>query len=108
MQANALAQHVRRILWRNGDTSREPGVYVTTTVNFGDKPAGCVAIAALRMTAAKYGDKYPDAQYFLQYRTYVDDATAGADTKERLRELSLELEEIAAHGGFQFKETLMS
>ncbi|OBQ32859.1 MAG: hypothetical protein AN484_27625, partial [Aphanizomenon flos-aquae WA102] len=77
VQANPLAQHVRRILWRDGDTSREPDVYVTTTVNFGDKPAGCVAIAALRMTAAKYGDKYPDAQYFLQYRTYVDDATAG-------------------------------
>jgi hypothetical protein len=33
---------------------------------------------------------------------------AGADSLERLRELSAELELVAACGGFQFKETLMS
>ena len=41
-------------------------------------------------------------------RTYVDDATAGGDDKEDLLRISKELEEIAANGGFTFKETLMS
>ena len=106
--ANELAQHVRRILWRDGDSGRPPDVYATTTVNFGDKPAGCIAIAALRKTATMYGDQYPEAQYFLKYRTYVDDATAGADTQEDLERLSADLELIAGHGGFKFKKTLKS
>jgi hypothetical protein len=38
----------------------------------------------------------------------VDDAVAGAETLGRLKELSIELETVAAWGGFQFKETLMS
>jgi hypothetical protein len=38
----------------------------------------------------------------------VDDATAGADSKERLMELSQEMETVAKRGGFEFKETLMS
>ncbi|OBQ34776.1 MAG: hypothetical protein AN484_26520, partial [Aphanizomenon flos-aquae WA102] len=81
---------------------------MTTTVNFGDRPAGCIAIAALRETATLYGEHLPGAQYFLKYRTYVDDATAGADTMAELKKLSSDLEEIAGHGGFKFKETLMS
>jgi hypothetical protein len=44
----------------------------------------------------------------LKNRTYVDDATAGADSMERLRALSEEMEAIMKRGGFEFKETLMS
>jgi hypothetical protein len=83
-------------------------VYITTTVNFGDKPAGCIAIAAARETAEKFGAEFPEAAWFLKFRTYVDDATAGADTMARLKELSSEMEAVARKGGFEFKETLMS
>jgi hypothetical protein len=38
----------------------------------------------------------------------VDDATAGADSKEWLIALSKEMEAVAKRGGFEFKETLMS
>jgi hypothetical protein len=41
-------------------------------------------------------------------QTYVDDATAGADSMDRLRTLSGEMEAVAKRGGFEFKETLMS
>jgi hypothetical protein len=58
---------------------------VTTTVNFGDKPTGCIAIAAIRETAERFGGDYPEASWFLKYRTYVDDATAGANSMERLQ-----------------------
>jgi hypothetical protein len=83
-------------------------LYITTTVNFGDKPAGCIAIAAARETAAMDEGKYREAAWFLMNRTYVDDATAGADSMERLKTLSGELEAVAKRGGFEFKETLMS
>jgi hypothetical protein len=77
-------------------------------VNFGDHPAGCIAIAAMRETSERYGGDLPEAAWFLQYQTYVDDAVAGANSLDRLKELLAELEMVAARGGFQFIETLMS
>jgi hypothetical protein len=106
--ADELAQHVRRIIWRGGELDREPDVYVTTTVNFGDKPAGCIAIAATRETARMFSGGKENAAWFLTERTYVDDATAGANTRDELVKLSKEMEEIAACGGFTYKETMMS
>jgi hypothetical protein len=55
VQADELAQHVRRIIWRSGELDRDPDVYVTTTVNFGDRPAGCIPIAATRETKRMFG-----------------------------------------------------
>jgi hypothetical protein len=40
VDANPIAQNLRWVMWRGGDTTAEMKVYVTTTVNFGDKPAG--------------------------------------------------------------------
>ncbi len=108
VDADLIAQNLRRVMWRGGDTSDEMKVYITTTVNFGDKPAGCIAIAASRETAAMDEGEFREAAWFLQNRTYVDDATAGADSMERLRAISGELEAVAKRGGFEFKETLMS
>jgi hypothetical protein len=102
VEADELTQHMRRILWRDCDGSKEMRVYVTTTVNFGDRPAGCIAIAALRETAERY------AAWYLKYRTYVDDAVSGSDTQEGMIELSGDLETLAGRGGFRFKGTLMT
>ncbi len=38
VEADEAAQHVRRILWRFGDKSKEPTIFVTTRVNYGDRP----------------------------------------------------------------------
>ena len=81
---------------------------MTTTLNFGDRPAGCIAIAAARLTADMFGGGRERAAWFLKNRTYVDDATAGADTMEELRQISADLEAIVVPGGFKFKETMMS
>jgi hypothetical protein len=43
--------------------------YITTTVNFGDKPAGCIGIAAARETAAMDEGEFREAAWFLQNRT---------------------------------------
>jgi hypothetical protein len=102
VEADELTQHMRRILWRDCDGSKEMRVYVTTTVNFGDRPAGCIAIAALRETAEWYGADLPITAWYLKYRTYVDDAVAGSDTQEGMVELSGDLETLAGRGGFQF------
>ena len=82
-------------------------IYCTTTVNFGDKPAGCIAIAAIRETAERYSGS-SDAAFYLKNRTYVDDCVTGAGSIPELKKISNDLEEIVAKGGFKFKETHMS
>jgi hypothetical protein len=108
VDADELAQHLRRVVWRGGNLNKEPDVYLTTTVNFGDKPAGCIAITAVRETARRFQEINPEAAWFIRNRTYVDDATAGADSKEDLMAISRGMEAIVARGGFKFKETVMS
>jgi hypothetical protein len=49
VEADEAAQHVRRILWRFGDKSKDPTIFVTTRVNYGDRPAGCIAIHRLNL-----------------------------------------------------------
>ena len=104
VDADPTAQHVRRVIWRDGDLEAKPRVFITTTVNFGDRPAGCIAIAAIRETAERFGNGSP-AAWFLKNRTYVDDCIAGANSAAQLMQISDELEKIVEKGGFIFKET---
>ncbi len=55
VEVDEAAQHIRRILWRFGEESVDPIIFVTTGVNYGDWPTGCIAIAAVRETAGKFG-----------------------------------------------------
>ncbi len=48
---------------------------VTATVNFGDKPAGCLSIAATRGMADRFADGHPEAPRFPRHGAYADDAT---------------------------------
>jgi hypothetical protein len=65
VEADEAAQHVKRILWRFGDKSKDPTIFVTTRVNYGDRPAGCIAIAAVRETADRFGAGRETAAWFL-------------------------------------------
>ena len=108
VDADELAQHLRRVVWRGGELEREPDIYITTTVNFGDRPAGAIAITAVRETARRFEEISPEAAWFIQNRTYVDDALAGSDEEEKLEVISQGMEAIVARGGFKFKETVKS
>jgi hypothetical protein len=54
VKADKVSQHVRWILWRFGDKSLELDVFVTIGVNYRDRPARCIAIAAVRETSARF------------------------------------------------------
>ena len=75
VEADEIAQHTCRVVWRDGNEKAEPKIYITTTVNFGDKPAGCIAIAAVRETAEMFR-RDSEAAWFLKNCTYVDDCVA--------------------------------
>jgi hypothetical protein len=88
--------------------AREPAIFVTTRVNYGDWPAGCIAIAAVRETMYRFGKGKEKAAWFLKNRTYVDDTTGGASTLGVARHVSQDMEDILENEGFRFKETVMS
>jgi hypothetical protein len=108
VDADPVTQNLHRGMWKGGDTSAEMKVYISTTLNFGDKPAGYFAIAAARETVSMSEGIFKEAVWFPKNRTFVDDAMVGADSMERLQTLSEEMEAVAKQGGFEFKETLMS
>lgn len=101
-------KHIRRVLWRNGKTEDKPKIFKTNTVNFGDKPAGCIALTAMRETAELYKNIDNDAAVKLKNDSYVDDIASGGDTKEEAEKLSTNMDKIAAQGGFKFKKCTMS
>jgi hypothetical protein len=77
VEADETAQHVRRILWRFSEEKEDPTIFVTTRVNYRDRPAGCIAIAAVRETAMRFGKGKEKAAWFLKNWMYVGDAAGG-------------------------------
>ncbi len=65
-----------------------PDVFVTTQVNFGNRPAWCIAIEAVWEAAEKFSRGKEEAAWFLRYRTYVDNVTGGAHNKETAMKMS--------------------
>jgi hypothetical protein len=82
--ANDLAKHMRRVIQRYGDDEAKVKVFITATVSFGDWPAGFIALAAVRETAALFGAGKPEAHWFIQNRTYVNDCIAGDNSYQML------------------------
>ena len=52
---------VPRFLWRNLDSSREPGVYWTMKVTFGDKLSHAMASFVMLQIAKKFRITHPEA-----------------------------------------------
>lgn len=50
-QISSLDQYYHRFLWREMNTKRKPDQYTLTTVTFGDRSGGAIAMIALRKTA---------------------------------------------------------
>ncbi|KAK4322358.1 hypothetical protein Pmani_006872 [Petrolisthes manimaculis] len=55
-----IDQHTHRFLWMDLDVNRPPDHYVLTSVTFGDRPSGTIAMLALRHTVEKFGKGDPE------------------------------------------------
>jgi hypothetical protein len=91
--------------WRYGKGSIQ---FVTTRVNNGDRPAGCIAIASVWETAERFRKGRDEAAWFLKNQTYVDDTSGGVHDKENAIRVPADMNSIIENGGFQSKETVMS
>jgi hypothetical protein len=98
VEVDEAAYHVRRIIWNLRQEREDPTVFVTTRVNYGDRPAGCIAMAAVSETATGFGKGKEKAACFLKNRTYVDDAMGGANSVAAAKQGLQDMENILEHG----------
>ena len=77
-----------------------PRTYGFERVTFGDKPAGAICAAAIKMTAETYSYVDEDAAMKMQRDAYVDGIATGAETNERIEEMKTGITTILGKGGF--------
>ena len=108
VKTGELEGHLRRLLWRDCVIEREPDIYAFQVVTFGDRPAGCIAAAALHETATMFDQMSPEAAQILREDSYMDDVVSGADSLDEANRLVSMIQEIGILGGFKFKEFAIS
>ena len=87
MKTGELEKHVRRVVWRFGDTSKEWRYFAFQTVSFGDKPAGVYLDIVINKTADHFRKIDPEAALKIKNDRYVDDLLTGGSPElvNRLR-----------------------
>ena len=78
-------QHTHPFLWRNDDANNSIQTLVMTAVSFGDRPAGTIAILALKKLALMFDKEYPDACKVIGESTYVDDIIDSRSSHESVQ-----------------------
>ncbi|XP_055918462.1 uncharacterized protein LOC129950553 [Eupeodes corollae] len=73
IRIKAEDQQCQRILWRDGDTSREPTVYIMQVMMFGPRCSPSCAQYVKNHHANLFKEECPEAVNGLTKRTYVDD-----------------------------------
>ncbi|KAK4322373.1 hypothetical protein Pmani_006887 [Petrolisthes manimaculis] len=68
-----IDQHTHRFLWMDLDVNRPPDHYVLTSVTFGDRPSGTIAMLALRHTVEKFGKGDPEVYDMIVNNTVPED-----------------------------------
>ena len=108
VKTGELEGNLRRMLWRNCEQNRPPDVYGFNVVTFGDRPAGCIAVSALKSTADLFSSVSEKAAHVLKEDSYMDDVVSGENSMSEAEGLSEDIQDIAAKGGFKFKKFLFS
>ena len=85
------------------ETSRDPDIFVISSVTFEDKPARNIATIALQKTAEVGEDRYPDAACVILKNTYVVDIVDNVNGHKETVEMTKQLDELLELGGFKVK-----
>ena len=103
-----LDQHTHRFLWRNMNVSKPPDHYIMTSVTFGDKPSGVIAMMALKKTVEMHESKFPEVKNVVCKNSYVDDIVHSCDNMCEARQLTSDIDLVLNEGGFKIKHWIIS
>ncbi|XP_055902932.1 uncharacterized protein LOC129939084 [Eupeodes corollae] len=94
-------QHCQRILWRDGDTTKKPIVYIMEVMMFGPRCSPVCAQFVKNFHVNKFKHVFPDAVDGLVNRTYVDDYFNSHDTVEQALSVTKDAIQICKSMGFE-------
>ena len=94
--------HMQRFLWRFMERDKEPQHFAIPVVNFGVKPANCIATCALRSSADKFVSVYPVESEEVKTQTYIDDQLTAVVSKEEAVVKTQRWDEICAHASMPY------
>ena len=78
-----LEQMTHLFLWRNLQADRYPQTYAMTAVNMGDRPSATIAQIALRKSAEKSAQEFPEASELLIKNSCMDDIPVSTGSKQQ-------------------------
>ncbi len=99
-------QNVQRFLWRDGDSSKKPDVYVTLVATFGASCSPCTAQFVKNKNANEHKENYPEAATAIVDSTYVDDLLDCVHSFEEAVKLVFDIKYVNQQGGFQTRNFL--
>ena len=80
-----LERHVRRVVWRYGESGTDWRIFGFLTVGMGDRPAACLMEISVKMTVLIFGHIDLVAAYRLNRDRFVDDIATGGTEAEVVR-----------------------
>lgn len=96
-------QDSQRFLWRDGNSSRDPDVYVIKVMTFGSSCSPSIAQFVKNINATDFEDKYPRAVEAIMKSHYVDDMIESTHTVADAIQLVNEIQYIHQHAGFELR-----
>lgn len=100
---NKKDQDSQRFLWRNGDTTRDPYVYVMQVMTFGSSCSPSIAQFVKNKNALDFADEFPRAVEAITKSHYVDDMIESVHTIEEAIQLVRDVQHIHRHAGFELR-----
>lgn len=96
-------QMFQRFLWRDGDVSREPDIYIMKVMTFGASCSPSLANYIKDKNADRFVTMYPQAVNSIKKNTFVDDWLQSVDSEVEMRQLSNTVRRIHSEGGFEMR-----
>lgn len=95
-------QNYQKIIWR--DHNQRIQSFKLTTLSYGTKPAGFLAMMCLKQLAKDERSNFPEAAKELEECLYMDDYCGGHNTLEKANQLKSDLIELLRRGGFNLRK----
>ncbi|XP_036340111.1 uncharacterized protein LOC118749414 [Rhagoletis pomonella] len=96
-------QTVQKFLWRNGETSKEPNVYVMQVTTFGATCSPSIANYVKNKNTSRFEVHHPYAVKTILDNTFVDDWLQSMQTEDEMIKLATTVRHIHADGGFEMR-----
>lgn len=96
-------QDAQRFLWRDGDASVEPSVYVMNVMTFGSTCSPASAQFVKNKNAMEFAHRYPEAAEAIRCNHYVDDYVASFSSSIDAMRVTEDVIALHKLGGFELR-----